>query len=138
MDKSKQRLFEMMNKVGGMPMNENREEISNMLGIDQSELEDSADLGDMADDLSNQSVEYEYVVDEVETLFDWYNENVENINKYFNPALGKDFEYDRIETIKNKILKSYPKFEEEMGYLEYFDSEDFNNALVDRIKKIVK
>lgn len=137
-NKTKQRLFEMMNKVGGMPLSENREEVSNMLGIDPSELEDSSDLGDMADEFSRKSEEYEYIVDEVNDLFDWYNKNIENIGKYSNPTLGKDFDYDRVETIKNKILKAYPKFEKELGYLEYFNTKEFNDALVDAIKKGVE
>ncbi|HPC09653.1 MAG TPA: hypothetical protein PLN85_01110 [archaeon] len=118
-------------------MNENREEIARQLGIDPSELEDSAHLGDMADELSRQNDEYEYILDEVKDLFNWYNENIENIGKYLNPTLGNEFEYDRIKTIRNKILNSYPKFEEEMGYLEYIDTKEFNNALDDKIKNYI-
>ena len=68
-------------------------------------------------------------INDAHKLLTWYNENIENIGKYFNPVLGKEFEFDVHKTIVNKVLKSYEQYKEENGYLFGYQAPAFKYFL---------
>ncbi len=116
----------------------NREDIANHLGIDKDEFEDSSDLGDMADSISDSNDSYEFAKMDAEELFDAYKDN-NDMSQYFTPTISNDFEYNKEESLFNAIIKYYDAdFENEHGYIEDFGSELFDMALKDLIKKFLK
>lgn len=121
-------------------LNENeydRTNISNELEIDKSELEDSADLGDMADELSDNINDVNYVQDEVDELFDMYlNDN--DTSSLFVDVLSPTFKYDRAKTLYTAIIKYYPEFSEEFGDLEEFDTPIFKDLLKNKVVSYIK
>lgn len=76
-----------------------------------------------------QYAEYRSSLNDAHKLLTWYDKNVENIGNYFNPVLGKEFEYDAHKTILNKVLNSYEIYKKKNGYLMGYHAPDFKYFL---------
>lgn len=120
--------------------NFNRSHIANQLDMDESEFEDSSDLGDMIDRLSDENDNYESAYLDAEMLFDAFK--MSDTGKYlsgvFTDTISPEMNYNKTNKIFNDVIKYYPEFKEEYGYLEEFNTNLFNMSLKDIIKDYLR
>ena len=117
-----------------------RKDIANQLDMDESEFEDSSDLGDMADRFTTYKAEYDDAYDIGTDLFDAFkmSDKGKYLSSVFTDTISPEMNYNRLEKIYKDVIDFYPEFEEEYGYIEEFNTDVFNNALKDIIKEFLK
>jgi hypothetical protein len=113
-----------------------RYDIAKQLDMDETEFEDSSDLGDLADSvIDSENNEYAYY--EAEELFDEFKDS-NDISYIYTHTINKDFDYDKEQHLFRKIIKYYPEFKEKYGELDDFGTPEFDMALKNIIKKYMK
>jgi hypothetical protein len=118
--------------------NYSRKNIADELSIDETDFEDSLDLGDLADDMIQSHNDYDFALDEATILFDTFLEN-NDVSKLFTKTMNSDFDYDKEKYLYNSVINYYhTTFIETEGYLDEFGSNEFKMALKDIIAKYLK
>lgn len=117
-----------------------RNEIGTNLDLNEGDFEDSSDLGDMADNLSDDASIYDYAYDEAEMLFDAFlmSDKGKELSSIFSNVISSDFQYKRFDKIYKEVLEYISVFENEFGHLEYKTDKNFEQALTNIIKKYLK
>lgn len=117
-----------------------RKQVSNELGIDPSELEDSSDLGDMVDSLIDKTKKKKTDDEETaeEIMYEFNLEHDNTIATYNNPSLpGMELSKDeKVDSLLRRVFRFYKKNEDEFSYVS--DESALKDALRVLISKEIK
>lgn len=112
-----------------------RRDIANDLDIEESELEDSSDLGKLADKVSEHEEDYNYNKEIAYDLFKEYVNNKPEFTEHFSHVIGDEFKYDIVDKILRDVLEYANEYEEEYGYL---DINVHNHIFKDSLKFVIR